>query len=119
MEHHSKRLCKLKGPKKPPQNSILFKQDINNILLYSAKKKTANINPEYSTLYPATNSASASGKSKGVRFVSAKQPTKNIICKGSNIQINNNCRCAQIISYKFNDPDIKTIGSIAKLKKTS
>jgi hypothetical protein len=30
----------------------------------------------YSVKYPATNSASASGKSKGARFVSAKQAIK-------------------------------------------
>jgi len=31
---------------------------------------------EYSTLYPETSSASASGKSKGCLFVSAKQDIK-------------------------------------------
>jgi hypothetical protein len=43
------------------------------MLPYSAKKNRANDIAEYSVLYPATNSASASGKSNGVRFVSAKQ----------------------------------------------
>lgn len=41
------------------------------MLPYSAKKKSANPIAEYSTLYPETNSASASGKSNGCRFVSA------------------------------------------------
>jgi hypothetical protein len=45
---------------------------------YSAKKKTTNSIAEYSTLYPATNSASASGKSKGALFVSANIEIKNI-----------------------------------------
>ena len=45
-------------------------------------KKNANGNPEYSTLYPATNSASASGKSNGVRFVSAKKQINVIQHKG-------------------------------------
>jgi hypothetical protein len=35
------------------------------ILLYSAKKKSAKPIAEYSTLYPETSSASASGRSKG------------------------------------------------------
>ena len=42
------------------------------MLPYSPKKKSPNDNEEYSTLYPATNSASASGKSNGALFVSAK-----------------------------------------------
>jgi hypothetical protein len=36
------------------------------------KKNKANTKEEYSTLNPATSSASASGKSNGVRLVSAK-----------------------------------------------
>ena len=41
------------------------------ILEYSAKKKSAKLIAEYSTLYPETSSASASGKSNGGRLVSA------------------------------------------------
>jgi hypothetical protein len=43
---------------------------------------------EYSTLYPATNSASASGKSNGARFVSANAAIKKINHKGNNGKIN-------------------------------
>jgi hypothetical protein len=53
-------------------------------LLYSAKKNIANVIEEYSTLYPATISASASAKSKGARFVSARTEIKNIIKTGNN-----------------------------------
>jgi hypothetical protein len=45
---------------------------INKILEYSAKKIKANPPLLYSTLNPETNSDSPSAKSKGVRFVSAK-----------------------------------------------
>jgi len=38
---------------------------------------------EYSTLYPATSSASASGKSNGLRLVSAKIEIKKIKHKGN------------------------------------
>jgi len=51
-----------------------------NILAYSARKINANHPPIYSTLNPDTNSDSPSAKSKGLRFVSAKQEvnqTKN------------------------------------------
>ena len=53
------------------------------MLAYSPKKNAAKAIAEYSTLYPATSSASASGKSKGARFVSAKIEIKNIIDTGN------------------------------------
>ncbi len=56
-----------------------------NIELYSPKKNIANVIEEYSTLYPATSSASASGKSKGVLFVSANIDIKKTIKQGNNI----------------------------------
>jgi len=66
----------------PPKNNMANKQDITSILLYSARKKSAKGVELYSTLKPATNSASASGKSKGVRFVSARIETKKIKANG-------------------------------------
>jgi hypothetical protein len=53
------------------------------MLLYSAKKNIANVIDEYSTLYPATISASASGRSNGALFVSAKREIKKIILIGN------------------------------------
>jgi hypothetical protein len=50
--------------------------------LYSLIKKSAKPIDLYSTLYPATSSASASGKSKGARFYSAKQQIIQIKAKG-------------------------------------
>jgi len=67
----------------PPKNKITRTADINNILLYSPKKNIAKIIDEYSTLYPATSSASASGKSKGALFVSASIEIKKIIAQGN------------------------------------
>jgi len=58
------------------------------MLLYSARKNIAKIMDEYSVLYPATSSASASVKSKGVRFVSANIEIKKIIAQGNNGKIN-------------------------------
>jgi len=73
---------KLKGIKSkkgahPPKNNNVVTDEIKIILLYSAKKNKANPIAEYSTLYPDTNSASASGRSKGCRFVSANAQIKN------------------------------------------
>jgi hypothetical protein len=49
---------------------------------YSPKKNSAKVIEEYSVLYPETSSASASGKSKGARFVSANIEIKKIIKSG-------------------------------------
>ena len=57
------------GESHPPRNKIDVIADNHSILLYSAKKNMAKVIEEYSTLYPATISAYASGKSKGARFV--------------------------------------------------
>lgn len=49
------------------------------MLVYSARKISANHPPINSTLNPETNSDSPSAKSKGLRFVSAKQLVIHII----------------------------------------
>jgi len=72
----------------PPKKSIVDTELIINILPYSAKKNIANNIDEYSTLYPATNSASASGRSKGDLLVSANETIKKSIHKGNNGNIN-------------------------------
>jgi len=50
---------------------------IISIFEYSPNENKANPIAEYSTLYPETNSASASGKSNGCLLVSAKADVKN------------------------------------------
>jgi len=77
----------------PPKKNITNNTDINKIFAYSPKKNIAKVIEEYSTLYPATNSASASGKSNGARFVSARIDIKKIKAKGSNGNKN------QIVSF--------------------
>ena len=47
----------------PPKKRMVIMADIKSILLYSPKKNIANIIEEYSTLYPATSSDSATGMS--------------------------------------------------------
>jgi len=79
------------------------------ILPYSAKKNNANAIAEYSTLYPATSSASASGKSKGVRFVSARAIIKNNIQNGSNGNTNQTCSCILTMSVNEKLPDSNII----------
>lgn len=88
----------------PPKNNIETKALIKSILAYSPKKNKANVIAEYSTLYPDTSSASASGKSKGCLFVSASieiQKMKNI---GNNGMINQTLFCAKTIELRLNEP---------------
>src|ERR1700686_4073276 len=56
----------------PPRNSSVATHVTVSMLAYSAMKKAANVMLLYSTWKPATSSFSASGKSNGTRFVSAK-----------------------------------------------
>jgi hypothetical protein len=65
-------------------NNIL----INKILEYSAKKIKAKPPLLYSTLNPETNSDSPSAKSKGVRFVSAKEVQNHTKANGKHINVN-------------------------------
>src|ERR1700728_2237532 len=62
---------KLNGPDHPPRNKVIPRPLTANISRYSARKNRANLNPEYSMKYPAIISDSPSGKSNGLRFVSA------------------------------------------------
>jgi len=79
---------KLLSGNHPPKNKIETKALIKSMLAYSPKKNKAKVIAEYSTLYPDTNSASASGKSKGCRFVSASIEIQKIINIGNKGIIN-------------------------------
>jgi hypothetical protein len=91
------------GESHPPKKQITIIIDNHNMLLYSAKKNNANVMAEYSTLKPATSSASASGKSKGARFVSANNEMKNTIQtgrRGKKNQVPIFCCCTISIKLK-------------------
>ena len=74
---------KIVGASHPPKKQIAMITESHSILLYSAKKNKANVIAEYSTLKPATSSASASGRSNGARLVSARSEIKKTIQVGS------------------------------------
>ncbi len=71
------------GIRYPPRNRIAVRHDINTMLQYSAKKKNTKMILLCSVKNPPTNSLSASGRSKGVRLVSASAEIKKIIAIGS------------------------------------
>src|ERR1041385_4349405 len=69
----------------PPKKSTVVMAVMVTMLAYSAMKNAANFMLLYSVWKPATSSFSASGRSKGTRFVSAKpaiiKRTKAKICQ--------------------------------------
>ena len=69
-------LNKCSGDNQPPRKTIDATMQTIRIFAYSLKKKSAQRNPEYSVIQPATSSDSASGISNGVRFVSATTDIK-------------------------------------------
>ena len=77
-----RKTSQLAGGSHPPKKKREQRLLITIILPYSPKKKRANPMEEYSTLYPATSSASASGKSKGALLVSARQEIKKRKSRG-------------------------------------
>lgn len=88
----------------PPKNNIDTKALIKSIFAYSPKKNKAKVIAEYSTLYPETSSASASGKSNGCRFVSASIDTQNRTNIGNKGIINQMFFWAITIELKLNEP---------------
>ena len=76
-------LMKSSGILYPPRNRMALSVDIRTMLQYSPKKKNTKIIPLCSVKNPATSSLSASGRSNGVRFVSAKAEMKKIMKIGS------------------------------------
>ena len=93
---------KSKNGAQPPKKSKVVTDEIKIILLYSARKNNANPIAEYSTLYPDTNSASASGKSNGCLFVSAKAQIKNKKKMGNKGKAYQTVFWLSIIAEKFN-----------------
>lgn len=104
----------------PPKKRTVIIADIRSMLLYSPRKNMAKMMDEYSTLYPATSSASASGRSKGALFVSANMETKKIAAHGRSGAANQTVRSwAKIISVKFEEPANNITGRMVSPIETS
>src|SRR6266481_8860759 len=65
------------GAVHPPKNKVIAMPLTANMPRYSARKKSANLKPEYSMKYPAMISDSPSGRSNGERFDSAMAAIRN------------------------------------------
>src|SRR3712207_3550090 len=58
------------GARQPPRNSVAASAETVTMLMYSARKNSANFSDVYLVWKPPTSSLSASGRSKGARLVS-------------------------------------------------
>src|SRR5581483_10509129 len=73
----------LNGGSQPPRNRMLIRPHSMMMFIYSARKNIRNGVEEYSTKKPATSSLSASKRSKGGRWDSAREETKKITSIGN------------------------------------
>src|SRR5690606_8917640 len=64
------------GACQPPRNNVVANAETLTMLMYSARKNSANFSDEYSVWKPPTSSDSASGRSKGARLVSPTMETR-------------------------------------------
>src|SRR3569833_2822794 len=71
------------GEAQPPRNRMAVMAHISWIEMYSPSWNSRYGADEYSTMKPATSSDSASGRSKGGRFVSASAEMKNTMNIGN------------------------------------
>ena len=58
------------GARQPPRNKVVASAATVVMLMYSARKNSANFSDEYSVWKPPTSSPSPSGRSNGSRLVS-------------------------------------------------
>src|SRR5215831_942083 len=97
------------GGSQPPRNRIVASAHIVVIATYSpSMNRRYGVEP-YSTMKPATSSDSASTRSNGGRFVSARAEMKNTTNmgkSGNQYQLNSPYfpSCAVTMAVKFSDP---------------
>lgn len=89
------------------------------ILVYSARKKSANGPPAYSTLNPDTSSDSPSVRSNGARLVSARVEINHIMASGHpGIRIHM-YSCVRMRDERVNEPFIRRMHSRIMANVTS
>src|SRR5688572_25286957 len=92
----------------PPKNRMAASVHIRTMFRYSPIMKSRYGVEEYSTMNPATSSDSASGRSKGGRFVSARAEMKNSTNIGNSGESTYQPRisgpCDRTISERLSEP---------------
>src|SRR6201996_9434851 len=117
----------LNGGNQPPRNRMLISPHSMITFMYSARKKSRKGPEEYSTKNPATSSDSASSRSKGGRWVSARDETKKITSMGNSMENQFQCSSARTfgvswectIADRFSEPANKSTVMITKPIETS
>src|SRR5690625_3512022 len=85
------------GARQPPKNRVVAIAETLIMLMYSARKNIANFIAEYSVMNPETSSPSASGRSKGARFVSPIIEITKITNAGNSATDHHSCCCESTI----------------------
>jgi hypothetical protein len=112
-------LTTISGITYPPKKRIAVRELIRTMDAYSARKKNTKIMAECSVKKPATSSDSASGRSKGVRLVSARAEIKKIIASGSRGTTNHTACWSSIIVVIWKLPESTITVRIAELRMSS
>src|SRR5688500_12481816 len=107
------------GLSQPPTKNSDTRKLTRIMFAYSARKNSANADPEYSTMWPATISDSPSTTSNGARLVSATPEMKYTTNSGSSGHMNHSNApalpdCAITISVRFRLPAAISTPTIAK-----
>src|SRR5215208_2684676 len=119
--------AKSNGGSQPPRKRIVVSAQISVTATYSPSMKSRYGVAEYSTMKPATSSDSASGRSKGGRFVSANPEMKKMMKSGKS---DSQCQsskvfgrpsivpgpsvCESTMSVRFSDPTQSSTAMITK-----
>src|SRR5690606_26851933 len=124
--------AKSKGGSQPPRNRIVVIAHISTMATYSPRKNSRNGVEEYSIMWPATSSDSASTRSKGGRFVSASAEMKNTMnignstsqCQSRNelgrpSQVPRPVPCARTMSDRLSEPTSSSTEMMTKPIETS
>jgi len=109
----------ISGRTYPPKNRIAVSELISTIDAYSARKKNTKIIAECSVKNPATSSDSASGRSNGVRLVSASAEIKKIMASGSRGTTNHTACWSSIMVVMWNEPVSTITVRMAELRISS
>src|SRR5207247_2617728 len=96
--------CGSQGPFQPPRNSVTAIEQMVMMFEYSPRKNRPNFMLEYSVWNPATSSDSASGRSNGVRFVSASAASMNMMKATGWKATNHTFSCALTMSTIESEP---------------
>src|SRR5215217_6941470 len=104
------------GARQPPRNNVVARAETVAMLMYSARKNSANFSEEYSVWKPPTSSPSASGRSNGARLVS---PIMEMMNDGARIRPYQNLSCASTICEVDIDPAYRNTATNASPIDTS